>query len=229
MADNSTAEDASRTEKAYQAILGAIASMALKPGDALTQDRLARWLSISRTPVREALRRLEQDGLIQNVPGRGLVVAELTARDVEDMLEVLRLLGPHAAALAARRRSDAQAARITAAAQALVGAVIRGDAEELATADVHFQDALLEACDNMVLQRYVRDLRRRLQRFTLPPAAEATRLASYAADHQAVAEAVAAGNAEAAARLMRAHMDALGDGAMTLIRSYIVPVRGERF
>jgi len=55
---------ASFTEKAYQAILGAIARLELKPGETLTQDRLAKWLAISRTPVREALRRLEQDGLI---------------------------------------------------------------------------------------------------------------------------------------------------------------------
>ena len=65
---------ASLTERAYQAISSAIANLEFKPGEALKQDHLARWLSISRTPVREALRRLEQDGIIQTVPGRGLVV-----------------------------------------------------------------------------------------------------------------------------------------------------------
>src|SRR5919206_5328468 len=88
---------ASLTEKAYQAISGAIARLELKPGEALKQDRLAKWLSISRTPVREALRRLEQEGIIQTAPGRGLVVAELTIKDVEDMLELLHLLDSRAA------------------------------------------------------------------------------------------------------------------------------------
>ena len=82
MSDKLANEDvASFTEKAYQAILGAIARLELKPGETLTQDRLAKWLAISRTPVREALRRLEQDGLIANVPGRGLIVTELTIKD----------------------------------------------------------------------------------------------------------------------------------------------------
>src|SRR3954447_8927469 len=102
---------ASLTEKAYQAISGAIASLELKPGEALTQDRLAKWLSISRTLVREALRRLEQEGIIQTIPGRGVVVTELTIKDVEDMLDVLRALDSHAAFLAAQRRSREQADR----------------------------------------------------------------------------------------------------------------------
>src|SRR5262245_56488697 len=94
---------ASLTERAYQAISSAIANLEFKPGEALKQDHLARWLSISRTPVREALRRLEQDGIIQTVPGRGLVVTELTIKDVEDMLEMLQLMDAHAAYLAAQQ------------------------------------------------------------------------------------------------------------------------------
>src|SRR5205823_14328293 len=97
---------ASLTQQAYQAIASAIASLELKPGEALTQDRLAKWLSISRTPVREALRRLEQDRIIHTAPGRGLVVTELTIKDAEDLLEMLALLDTHAAYLAAQRRSQ---------------------------------------------------------------------------------------------------------------------------
>src|SRR5215217_7601871 len=111
---------ASLTEKAYQAISSAIANLQFKPGEALRQDHLARWLSISRTPVREALRRLEQDGIIQTVAGRGLVVTELTIKDVEDMLELLGLLDAHAAYLAAQRRSPEQAACLSKVAQDLL-------------------------------------------------------------------------------------------------------------
>src|SRR5512144_3397189 len=113
---------ASLTEKAYQAISSAIANLQFKPGEALTQDRLAKWLSISRTPVREALRRLEQDGIIQTAPGRGLVVTELTIKDTEDLLEMLALLDTQAAYLAAQRRSPAQGARLVAIARDLQAA-----------------------------------------------------------------------------------------------------------
>src|SRR5436305_6450060 len=100
---------ASLTEKAYQAISGAIARLELKPGESLTQDRLAKWLSISRTPVHAALRRLQQDDIIQTAPGRGLIVTELTPQDVEDLLEMLSLIETHAAHLAAQPRTQAQA------------------------------------------------------------------------------------------------------------------------
>src|SRR5436190_4657286 len=123
MTNGQTRDDVeSLTEKAYQAISSAIARLELKPGESLTQDRLARWLSISRTPVREALRRLEQDGIIQTQPGRGLVVTELTLKDVEDMLEMLRLMDAHAAYLAARRRTSEQADLLAQMARALLAA-----------------------------------------------------------------------------------------------------------
>src|SRR5919205_2069470 len=120
---------ASLTEKAYQAISTAIARLELKPGESLTQDRLARWLSISRTPVREALRRLEQDGIIHTAPGRGLIVAELTIKDAEDLLELLALLDTHAAYLAAQRRTKEHADRLVAIASDLLVAAERNDIE----------------------------------------------------------------------------------------------------
>ena len=126
---------ASLTEKAYQAISGAIANLELKPGEALTQDRLAKWLSISRTPVREALRRLEQEGSIQMVPGRGLIVTELTIKDVEDMLEMLQLMDAHAAYLAAQRRTPEQADQLAEISRKLLEAAERRDVEEWAIAD----------------------------------------------------------------------------------------------
>src|SRR5919205_3567302 len=118
---------ASLTEKAYQAISTAIARLELKPGESLTQDRLARWLSISRTPVREALRRLEQDGIIHTAPGRGLIVAELTIKDAEDLLEILALLDTQAAFLAAKRRTQEQAELLIAIARELMAAAERYD------------------------------------------------------------------------------------------------------
>src|SRR6266536_2808087 len=120
---------ASLTEKASRTISGAIARLELKPGEALTQDRLAKWLSISRTPVREALRRLEQDRIIHTAPGRGLVVSELTIKDAEDLLEMLALLDTHAAYLAAQRRTQEQAERLVAIAQDLLVAAERNDIE----------------------------------------------------------------------------------------------------
>jgi DNA-binding GntR family transcriptional regulator len=220
---------ASLTERAYQAISGAIANLQFKPGEALKQDHLARWLSISRTPVREALRRLEQDGIIQTVAGRGLVVTELTVKDVEDMLEMLRLLDAHAAELAARRRTPDQAGRLAEVAQALLAAAERHDVEAWSIADKPYHEIVLAASGNGLLRQTIQDVRRRLHRITINSGTRPERLLACTHEHLNVADAIVRGDADAAAQLMRTHIDAMSTSAMALIHTYIVPVRGERF
>ncbi|WP_025745841.1 GntR family transcriptional regulator [Kallotenue papyrolyticum] len=222
-------DEASLTERAYQAISRAIANLEFKPGEVLRQDRLARWLSISRTPVREALRRLEQEGIIQTVAGRGLIVAELTVKDVEDMLDLLRLTDAHAAFLAAQRRSDQQAARLLEVTRELLAAAEAHDIERWTQADRPYHDIVLSAAGNQLLRQTIQDVRRRLHRITINSGTRPERLIACTHEHVAVAEAIAARDAEAARRLMAEHIDAMSRSAMALIHTYIVPVRGERF
>jgi DNA-binding GntR family transcriptional regulator len=220
---------ASLTEKAYQAISGAIANLEFKPGEALTQDRLARWLSISRTPVREALRRLEQEGSIQMVPGRGLIVTELTIKDVEDMLEMLQLMDAHAAYLAAQRRTPDQANALAEVARALLAAAEQHDVEAWSAADKPYHEIILAASGNQMLHHSILDVRRRLHRITINSTIRPERLMACTHEHIAVAEAIVNGDAEAAGELMREHIAAMSASSLTVIHSYIVPVRGERF
>ena len=220
---------ASLTEKAYQAISGAIARLELKPGETLTQDRLAKWLGISRTPVREALRRLEQDGLIQNVPGRGLIVTELTIKDVEDLLELLRILDTQAAYLAAQRRTPEQAEELAAIAEALLVAAEDHDVEAWSRIDKPYHDLLLAATGNHFLRRAIEEVRRRLQRITYQVAIQPEHLLSGTREHVALAQAISDSDAHAAADTMRQHLQRVAAEAMELVRTYIVPVRGARF
>jgi DNA-binding GntR family transcriptional regulator len=219
----------SLTEKAYRSIAEAIARRTLMPGEPLTQDRLAKWLAISRTPVREALRRLEQDGIIQTLPGRGLVVAELTLQDVVELLELLGTLEPQAVALAARRRSPEQAQRLIAQSQALLDAALRGDHGAWLLADTPWHETLLEAAGNRLLGNAVRDVRRKLQRVTYNTSSEPPFMRSGTEEHLAVAELVRDGDPERARALWGRHLEAVGARAIKLVHDYIVPVRGERF
>lgn len=219
----------SLTERAYQAIVDAIARRDLKPGEPLTQDRLARWLAISRTPVREALRRLEQTGVIQTVAGRGLIVTELTCQDVEDMLEMLRLLDTRAAALAASRRTPEQGRRLIEIAEALLEAAERHDTERWAQVDKPYHETLLAAGGNRYLRDAVLDVRQRLARVTYNVAVDPAFLLQGSHEHIEVAHAIDVGDPEAAARLMNRHLEAVSRQAIRLIHDYIVPLRGERF
>lgn len=219
----------SLTEKAYQAITEAIARHDLKPGEPLTQDRLARWLSISRTPVREALRRLEQDGVIQSVAGRGLIVSELTARDVADMLELLQLLEERAAALAAQRRTPEQAQQVLAISEELLAAAQKHDFESWLRASRHFHDAWLTASGNSYLRQNVLNLRQRLQRVTYNLMVEPEFMLQSSQTQHTMATAIHQGEAHNAAEGASKYVAMLRTRALLLIQDYIVPVRGERF
>jgi DNA-binding GntR family transcriptional regulator len=219
----------SLTDKAYFAISRAIANLELKPGEALTQDRLAKWLAISRTPVREALRRLEQEGIIRSIPGRGLVVAELTIKEVEDMLEFLRLTDSHAAELAALRRTSEQAQQLVQISNKLLAAAERHDVEEWSNIDKIWHDIVLTASGNCLLSQSIRDVRRRLHRVTINSGTRPERLLACTHEHVAVAQAIADGDSQSARNLMCEHIDKMSESALALIRSYIIPVRGERF
>lgn len=222
-------DDGSLTERAYQAISGAITRLELKPGEMLTQDRLAKWLSISRTPVREALRRLEQDGVIQHVSGRGLIVAELTVQDVEELLELLQVLDTHAALLAARRRDGEQATALVAIANTLLDAAEQRDLERWSIRDKPYHETLLNATQNMRLKYSVLNVRKRLQRITYNVAVDPEFLMLGTHEHVAIARAIAAGDERAASEAMRLHLESVAGRAMLLVRNYLVPIRGERF
>lgn len=220
---------ASLTEKAYRAISQAIANLELKPGETLTQDRLAKWLEISRTPVREALRRLEQEGIIQTVPGRGLVVTELTIVDVEEMLGLLRLMDSHAAELAALRRTDEQAGQLVSISRTLLSAAETHDVDGWSIADRPWHEIVLAASGNRLLKQSILDVRRRLHRITINSGTRPERLLACTREHIAVADAIMRRDSDAARTLMQAHIDRMSESALALIRSYIIPVRGERF
>lgn len=219
----------SLTDKAYDAIAGAIADLKFKPGEPLTQDGLAKWLQISRTPVREALRLLEQDGIIQTVPGRGLMVAEFTVKDVKDMLEMLRLLDGQAAYLAAQRRTPEQADQLVEIAHALLEAAQRRDTDGWSTADKPYHAIILDAAGNNLLRQAIQTLRRRLHRITIGSATRPDRLLACTYEHIAIAVAIQQGDADAATHCMEQHIDAMSESTLELIHTYIMPIRGERF
>ena len=179
--------------------------------------------------MREALRRLEQDGIIQTAPGRGLVVTELTLKDAEDLLEMLALLDTHAAFLAAQRRTQEQAEQLVAIARDLLVAAERNDIEAWEQIDHPYHETLLEAAGNLFLRRSIEDVRRRLQRLTYHLAIQPEHLLSGTHEHIALAQAIYDCQPKLAADIMRQHLETMHTKAMTLIRTHIVPIRGERF
>src|SRR5689334_11674964 len=97
-------------EVAYKAVRDAIVANKLKPGDRVSEYKVAEWLNISRTPAREGLRKLEAEGFLTASPRRGLVVATVDEEAIYELYAVREILEGGAAALAARNATDAELA-----------------------------------------------------------------------------------------------------------------------
>jgi DNA-binding GntR family transcriptional regulator len=138
-------------DKAYKTLHAAIQSNELKPGTRLRELKLTEWFGISRTPIREALKRLQGDGLIVNDPNEGLIVAKLDVRMLSELYEVREVLEGTAAAFAARHASDGEIAVLREIVKH--GNEICDDPALLAANNRLFHEALYRSAHNRYLQK----------------------------------------------------------------------------
>ena len=137
----------------------------LKAGERLTEIHLADKLGVSRTPIREAIRKLELEGLVIMVPRRGAVVAEITERSLKDVLEVRRVLDMLSAELACDRIDEEGKRALENACIAFEEAVKSGDLREIAQKDVELHNIIVEATGNCVLQQMISSLSEQMYRY----------------------------------------------------------------
>jgi DNA-binding GntR family transcriptional regulator len=192
---------ASLADKAYHEIRGLIVSLELAPGAVIDERELIERLEIGRTPVREALRRLAQERLVEVYPRRGMFVTGVDVRELARISEVREMLEPEAARFAAERATDADRAELA----ALVEELDRGGSE-LMELDERIHRAVYRAAHNDLLeatleQYYVLALR--IWSIALDRAHE---LEEAVEAHRALLEAIQAGDGERAADTMRAHV-----------------------
>lgn len=117
----------------------------LKPGERLMEIHLADKLGVSRTPIREAIRKLELEGLVTMIPRRGAEVAQITEKNLRDVLEVRRALDALAVELACERITEDELAELKKACENFELETKRGNANQVAQADVELHDIILKA------------------------------------------------------------------------------------
>jgi DNA-binding GntR family transcriptional regulator len=208
--DDRNGSQLTKAELAYDLVREQILRGDLAPGCVIQQGRLARDLGISTTPLREALRRLMSDGLVELDAHRDARVSTLTAEEARDLVELRRSLDPLAAGLAAERRTRADLEAIRGAAADLTPLRGAPKAEEL---DTHrrFHHAIYSASQNELLIQTLDGLWDKADRYRrLALEADRTKadLDRTHAEHLALVDAIAAGDAETAAAVMRNHVDA---------------------
>jgi DNA-binding GntR family transcriptional regulator len=191
-------------DKVAEEIRAAILSGHFKPGDRLIEDRLAEEFGVSRNPIREAIRTLASEGLIDVTARRGAVVASLSPQEAEELLEVRATLEGANARLAARRRDPAVLGQLEAILARGTEAIAAGHVAELPELNGAFHAGLAEAGHNRVLADLMRTLRDRsaplFRRFGMEFAR-----ATWA-EHAGILRAVIAGDPELASLLAYRHV-----------------------
>jgi DNA-binding GntR family transcriptional regulator len=198
-----------KSDYAYLRVREAILRGQLEPGSVINQATLARTMGISTTPLREALRRLKGEGLVHLDAHRDAHVADLSAEEVRDILELRRSLDPLGAALAAERRVKADIVEVKAALKGLEPLPVNATVADLA-AHRRFHAAIYGASHNDLLIKSLDELWDKADRYRLlalqtdrgDEAREQKRL-----EHENLAAAVVAGDADQAFEIMRIHIE----------------------
>lgn len=191
----------------------------LPPGSFLDEVALCAQMSISRTPLREALKVLTAEGLIRHEPRRGCFVNEVTEQDLDDIFPVIALLEGRCAFDAARHASDADLQALEVWHQRLQTHAQAGHINAYYEANFAIHEAIIQLADNKWLAQAIADLRKILKLARLQQLHAPGRLAQSLSEHQAVFAAIQARDPEAAERAMRNHLLRQREALRDLARS----------
>ena len=197
----------SATDHVLDELRTAILAGDLPAGETLRQEDLADRLGVSRMPVREAIRRLYAEGLVEVLPSRRVRVAALSRDEVEDIYDMRAALEPLAVRLAVPRLTRAQ---LRDAAHALEAAADEEDAETFGARNAAFHLALMNPCERPRLLAGIASLLDLSDRYQRAGLRAAEHNALVRAEHAALLEAARSGDAEEAARLTEAHVREAG-------------------
>ncbi|EFQ22647.1 transcriptional regulator, GntR family [Aminomonas paucivorans DSM 12260] len=195
--------------KAYEWIRDEILANRLHEGEPLSENRLAQELAISRTPIREALRNLEQDGFVKSVPGKGAFVAEVSREDVVEIYELRLLLEPLAARTAVGRVPEEAIDALEADWRDLRDRAARGEAveyEEVHLLDRRSHGLLNEHSSNRKLRQILSLLHSQIERFQFLSARSLADVRDTAAQHLEICAVLRRRDPEALARLLEEHI-----------------------
>ena len=194
-------------EAVCNAIRDAINNGGLKPGDRLMEIQLAEELGISRTPVREAIRKLEMEGFVVMIPRRGTYVTDISLKDVTEIYEIRISLDMLAASLAAERINDDELEEMDRQLLLTSKYNIDTEMEKIVACDSVFHDVLYRAARNERLVSIINNLRDQLTNMRGRTMAQPGRLAETLTEHRILLDAIASRDPEAAAAAARSHIE----------------------
>jgi DNA-binding GntR family transcriptional regulator len=194
-------------EIVFESLREAIINGVLKPGERLMEVQLAEEMGVSRTPVREAIRKLELEGFVIMVARKGAYVAGISMKDVVDVFEIRAALEGLAASLAAERITDEEKEEMERLLVRKAACVEAGDYDSLTEIDTEFHELLYKASRNERLMQIISNLREQINRFRMVSLAFPGRGREALEEHKKMAEAIAERDAALAQALAQEHIE----------------------
>jgi len=212
-------------EIVFETLREAIINATLKPGERLMEIQLAEEMGVSRTPVREAIRKLELEGFVVMIPRKGAYVAGISMKDIADVFEIRTAMEGLAAGLAAERITEEELEQLERILVKIGECVKDNNLEKLIEVDTEFHDTLFKASRNERLVQIVSHLREQIQRFRTASLSTPGRMKYALEEHKKIVEAVSERNVELAQALAREHIENAENSMLDVLQEEKEPER----
>ncbi len=179
----------------------------LKPGERLMEIAISERLGVSRTPVREAIRRLEQEGLVDMFPRRGAQVSGVTEKRLADALEARKTLETFTVNAACSRITKKQLEKLREANLAFEKSAKQEDAAKTAEADERFHNIIIEAAGNEMIADTLNNLKEQLFRYRYEYLKDVKEFSHLVEEHRMLIGAIEAGKSDVAVEIIKLHID----------------------
>ena len=179
----------------------------LKPGDKLTEQELCKAYGVSRTPVREALRQLEADGLVENILNRGAFVVGMSEQDYEDMFELRKAYEVQAVKWAIERITEEEMDRLEETFEFMEFYTLRNDIDKMLTINTGFHQVIYEASHNRQLKKLLSSYQNFVKYKNAESVYDDDYLQSVLEEHRAIFKAFVDKDVKAGAQAMERHMN----------------------
>lgn len=203
----------------FHTLREAILKGELRPGERLMELQLAEKLGVSRTPIREAIRMLEQEGLAVTIPRRGAEVAKMTEKDMQDVLQVREALDELAAGIACELITQEELEQLEQAMKDFEYAVSTRDLKQIADTDMLFHDKIYQATRNPKLVNILNNLREQMYRYRVEYLKDEENYPVLLKEHREILEGFMTKNKTLVTDSMRKHVENQAAAVKTMIQN----------
>lgn len=206
-------------DDAYEWLIAAITSFRIPTNSQISENKLAAELGVSRTPIREALKRLETEGLVKRGDGGRFIVAMLTQKDVDEAIDLLLLCDTYLFQRAAKHINMSDVQLLREAAKKMSACAAKGDRDGWIRYDKIFHETVIRAADNQMIAEVSRVTRQRIQRFWARSVSGAQDLVSCSEEHTEIAQAIIRKDLTGIKKSAEEHLGHLRSNMHEIVRS----------